>query len=285
MTWQPLIDAYHADLAVGSTMMSVFRESPGLFYGRFVSKELPAAEMGRAGRLGGLLHAAIEGAELQVAEHNDKAVSSRNSKAYRKYKSKYGRLACTLPEAKIITGAIHRLANPNTPQSRLAKWLLVDCPGKREYSHRWTHPSGETCKVRFDVLPDPGEGLPGVEHCFVDLKFVENCTLDAFRRNTENFGLHVQGALYSQGYFDLRGEWPVVTYVVIGNAWPYPILVTTLSETFIEMGLDQVQKDLNGISECRKTGKWFSAEELESDTTDMEPSDYFLRKYQRNLDE
>ncbi len=285
MSWHPNIEDYHASPEVGSSMLKTFRDSPGLFYGQWVKKSIPRDPPNKAMILGSLMHSLVEAEELVVAQHNGKRVGSRNSKAFRKCAAEHGRLACTGPEINLVTGALEVLKTRNTPHAKLARWLLLECPGKREYSPRWKHNSGEICKVRFDSLPDAGQGLPGVEHSFADLKFVNECTLDAFRRNMEKYGKGCQGALYSQGYCALRGEWPVACFVLIGNARPHPILVTTLSETFIEVGLDLNQQALNGIAECRKSGRWFSEEEISEDVSDLEPSYYFLKRYQKGLEE
>lgn len=285
MTWAPGIEEYHRSPEIGSSMLSTFRESPGLFNGQWITKTIEPEKPRKSMIMGSLLHSHFAGEVIQVAEHHGKPVGNRNSAAFRACFKEHGYLACTGPEAEIILGATLALKAGATPYARLARWLLFECPGKREYSHRWKHPSGETCKVRFDSLPDPGEGLPGAEDSFADLKFINNCNLDAFRRNVENFGTFCQGALYSQGYVDLRGSWPVVSYVMIGNSPPHPILVATLSEAFIEMGVDQVQKDLNGIVKCRHTRRWFSEEELSDEVPDLAPSYWFLKRYEEGLSE
>ena len=280
MTWQPDIETYHADDATGSTMLSVFRESPGLYHGRYITGEILPPAMGKPANLGSLIHAHLEGETIQPAP-----VLKRNAKAFKECRAEHGRLACTKPEAEIVLGATLALMNPGTPMAKLAKWLLIDCPGKREYSHRWKHPSGEVLKCRYDVLPDQGQGSPRVEHEFVDLKFVGECKFPAFQRISAQFGRHCQAALYSHGYQDLRGEWPVVTYVIIGNAPPFPIKVCTLSERFIEIGLDQIQADLAALAECRKSGKWFDAEELEAETVpELEPPHWLARQHEERME-
>ena len=133
-------------------------------------------------------------------------------------------------------------------------------------------------KCRWDVLPDPGEGLPDTEHCFADLKFVEVPNLRAFTRISAGYDRHCQAAVYSRGYHDLREAWPVVAYVIVGQRKPHPIICCTMSERFLEIGFETIDDDLAGLASCRKSGLWYSEEELEEAIIpDIEPP-YWLDK-------
>ncbi len=280
--WAPSLTDYHADnAAVGSTMLGDFRSSPGLFHGRYVSGSIPPTEVGRAAHLGTLLHLLVDGQELHIAPK----AKTRAHGNFIACQEEFGDAACVQGEFDQVSGAFEALSCAITPMAQLAKWLLLDCSGQREYSHRWEHPSGVTCKVRFDVLPHIGHAIPGVEHLFADLKFVNDPSMDSFAAISAKFGRHHQAALYSLGYLNLRGSWPVVCYVVIGNTPPHQIKVCTLSEGFIEIGIDQIQGDLYRLAECRRTGEWFDSEELDEEIPDIQPPGWLWHQYERKIND
>jgi len=317
MTWAPTISEYHADTsATGSTLLGWFRDDPALYHGRITGEiELPKVEKPMIyGSLAHVLAEAMEpgqsaewaklgpfavgavrkfaGATLAVAPLDARRGSwvKRGVKtSWADHLAEHDALACTRPERDVVVGGLLALVTRDTPQARLARWLLIDCPGRREFSYRWMHKSGVECKVRYDSLPDSeyvGEkfGIEDPFPCFVDLKFTGKPDKAEFERSTFYFDRHCQGGLYATGYHELYEEWPTVFYVAIGSAPPHKILVHALGEKFLRKGVEQIEKDLEALAQCRKTGRWFAPDELAKGVSQLEPPRWLQEKTEITID-
>jgi exodeoxyribonuclease VIII len=122
--------------------------------------------------------------------------------------------------------------------------------GRSEVSVFWQDgPTGETCKVRLDRLPDGGTAI-------VDIKTCMDARRDAFMAHAFDFGYHIQAAYYLD-IATLAGL-EVTDFVILAveKDAPHAVSVFRLSERAIEAGRAQYRKALAIYSACRQSEVW-----------------------------
>ena len=144
-----------------------------------------------------------------------------------------------LDQADRIVEAVHR----NKPAAE-----IINAPGLAQACHRWTHPSGMPCRLRYDKVWEADRDPP---HAVMELK-VWTCKPHRIINEIYDRGAHRQQALYRQGFLDLWGVAPPVVLVVASSdaSW---VDVSTMDERFLEMGRQDVDAALADMRECLET--------------------------------
>lgn len=108
--------------------------------------------------------------------------------------------------------------------------------------------SGLLCKARPDIWSN---------NFIVDLKTTSDASADAFAKSIYNFGYHLQCAMIHDGLNTLYGhEKTNFVFVVVEKEPPYAVVVYTLDEDDLSLGLKQVKETLLDIRESTESNHW-----------------------------
>lgn len=126
-------------------------------------------------------------------------------------------------------------------------------------------------------------GLPGIQArpdwgnrdgTFPDLKTTS--TLEKFSRSVVEYGYHIQAALVRRCAKAHGINSTVHRLIVVEREWPYRCQVMTLSDEYMEIGEETVERELTRLAQCYRNEDWFSCEEH----VVLEPPRWLLEKVQ-----
>ena len=125
--------------------------------------------------------------------------------------------------------------------------------GEHEKPIHWVDElTGETCKIRLDVLSEI-DGRPLI----VDYKTAEDASTDAFMRAAIKHGYSFQAAMYSEGVEKVTGEKPLFVFIAQEKKPPYSVNILQADELFIKHGYDIFRELLGIYHECKTTDNWY----------------------------
>ena len=237
-------------------MLSTFRESAALAYGRYVAQTIPPEKSSDSLLIGSLVHLLILEPDKWDAEVEEVDARDKRAKAYKTATQDYpDKLIALAPDVERAKQIARSVLEPRTPDAELARDLLIDSPGVSEYSHRWTDAAtGVPLKVRFDRVTETAKGPTDVS-----LKTAADPSKSAFWRALWRYGYHIQAALYGEGFADLTAQEPDTIFVVVRNQAPFEVAVYLASPELIAKGREQLRKDLSALAACRLSdGPWMS---------------------------
>lgn len=245
-TWTPTPGEYHGDLAHWSpSMFAVWRESPALALGRFVTRRWPAPEPSWSMVAGSAVNAALLGLwerQIYVAP-----VDGRGNKTFRTaQQGRPEKLVITQAEAELAREIADAILEPQTEAAELARALLVDAPGFSEWAQRWEEPSGLGLKQMTDravwLL-----GRPAV----VELKTAMDPSPSRFRWSAREYDYAHQLAHNRRG---LRracgGEQPDTYLVAVRNAPPFEVVVYRPSAEALDRIEEQLEREIVEVAEA-----------------------------------
>jgi hypothetical protein len=253
---------YHACAAISVSKLKIFRHSPALYHGRFVTKTIsppeptPALLFGSAagtlileGRdvFNGSYYIIPEGVgRVRVA---DKAV--REDLAAKNP----GKEALSHETAVAIT-----TMNRNVHSHQLAGPLLAAC--KPEIT--WRIP-GElfNMQVRTDAFSEEGCELTQRLPFIADLKTIAalpDDEPDVISRQIMSFSYHLQAVIYRSVVSEVlkfKDDWqPPFYFIFVAKEPPYSVKVVELDQTALDLAYRQVSDTLHRLKECYRTGRW-----------------------------
>jgi len=115
---------------------------------------------------------------------------------------------------------------------------------------------GIKCKCRPDRIV-------ANRHIMVDVKTTDD--IDKFYWSVRDYRYHVQDASYSEGYFQLTGEWPRFIFVVVGKKRVFgrhPVRVFELSQEWKDQGRAEFMRDLEAYRDYLEFGCGLEVETL-----------------------
>lgn len=108
--------------------------------------------------------------------------------------------------------------------------------------------SGIQVKARPDYISPQG--------IIVDLKSTIDAQPKPFSRDCANHRYHVQNAVYTDGYFNVYGEYPKNFLIVaVEKTKPYAVALYTLQD-MLDQGYREYAEDLRVYGECLATDTW-----------------------------
>lgn len=132
----------------------------------------------------------------------------------------------------------------------IAKKLLT---GQHELPLFWADDmTGETCKVRLDVLTEVN-GQPII----VDAKTTEDASFDGFTRSAIKYGYDFQAAMYSEAVEKTTGKKPLFVFVAVEKKEPYSVNIFQADEDFVQRGYDTFRELIGIYHECKQTDNWY----------------------------
>lgn len=134
---------------------------------------------------------------------------------------------------------------------------LLTSPGQSEASI-FFEVDGIKCKCRPDRIVD--SSVFGC-HIIADVKTTDD--IDKFHWSIRDYRYHVQDAYYSDGYFQLTGEWPRFLFVVVSKKRVFgrhPVRVFELTQDDKDEGRAEFMADLERYQEFKAFGGGFEPE-------------------------
>ncbi len=105
-----------------------------------------------------------------------------------------------------------------------------------------------TCKGVLDFLEDGA---------ITDLKCTVNASLAGFPRQMDTFGVHTQGAMYSDGVRELNGGLQLpVNIIAAENEAPYAVAVYNIGEDSLLAGRFIYKRAMQRYKDCLESGEW-----------------------------
>lgn len=242
---------YHADTkSISHSALEVFRESPELYYGRYLDGRWPYPRSA-AMDLGTVVHTVLlEGKPLDdVASMIPCFALSKDGekrgKCWTDFKAEHeGEILLKQDEWHAVNFMVQAVREH--PRAK----AILDMPGEREYSIVWEDkPTGLLLKCRVDIYTAAIIG---------DLKTSRDVRPKNFASAVANMGYHRQVAMYQDGVEALTGDKLPFVFITVRNSPPYTCEVFDLDESAVELGRQQNRKLLEGLAECRDSGDWHS---------------------------
>lgn len=239
-------EEYHRDHSrVSHSMLEVFRESPRLYCGRFVTREYPS-ERTDAMDFGTATHAMLlEDRRVFVPIPRDalNADGHRKGSAWKQFAAENeGKILLTPDQQTTLECMVAELR-----RHKMAAKLL-GCRGEREHTIHWTdEATGLDMKCRIDIVLE-GMAIIG------DYK----TSADAAKFDTQlyDLGYHRQDALYRDAVKGVTGELPQFLFVVQQKSPPYTVRVVPLSPQLVTIGRMQNRQDIAALISCRGADCW-----------------------------
>lgn len=263
-------EVYHADYAIGSSMLETFRSSRREYYERFVARTLPPKESTPAMLLGDLVHLlvlepdrfehAVAEPYPELAPDGKKWLRRKGSDHERWWaeeeEARRGKIACsveTIDTAKTVAQAVRR-------HPVVERMLQV---GVTERSLWWTdEESGLECKCRFDIVTPDGLAM--------DLKTTRCVAPGAYARQVMALGYHRKAAHYLDGLRRYAGAAAAFVHVAAETSYPFRVAVYAIDDFDgggDSLGQQQRRETLRQLADCVAKDEW--QEPWESHVTDL----------------
>lgn len=258
-SWTPTNAEYHARKDLwSSSMLKVFRESPALAQGRFVTGRFHSPDATASLILGSAVNIMLLQPELERELLITAPAKTRGAKAYAEtvagHPEKLVLTESEIPVANAIADAVRR---PRTPAARIAHELLLSGEGYSEYATTWDETVGGVtipCKCMVDRVRMIA-GRPVI----IELKTTLDPEPEAFRRQAWNLEYHCQAAFNRRGMRRVLGvPAPTLLMVAIRNDEPYEVAVYEVMEEVFQLGTEQIESDLSRLAMAMITGEWWA---------------------------
>lgn len=247
---------YHKHPAVSKSALDSINKSPAYYQWSLTHEREETPAM----RLGSAVHTAVLEPEEFVDRYVKAPLCDRRTKAgkalWAEFQEEY-QSHIVLSDQDWQTCMDMADAVKRNPQ---ASRLLRN--GQAEYSYFWEERSREM-KCRPDYLTDD---------YIVDLKTAMDASPSGFAKSVMNFRYHVQQAHYTAG----RGMPDEFYFIAVEKTAPYLVGVYVLDPAFLEMGLDERERNLDTLERCEESGEWPSY--TDSVITRLEPPAWALPK-------
>lgn len=274
---------YHADEAIGASMLEDFRQSRRLYEGRYITKTIPPREVTPAMELGTWIHTRLLEPEQYFATLADPLPEEApdGKKWLRRKGSDHERWwadELAKREGKIAIDKYTRAKIEDIAASVLSKkWAALLQNGQPEYSIFWTDTeTGLPCKCRVDWFSARS----------VDLKTTERPWPAAFVRTAVDLGYHRKRAHYLAGIRALTCESdPPLLHIAVGTVPPYSAGAYNLGDYDSRMnaplGAIERRHTLNELALCCESGDF--SDPWESAIMDVELPAYAFTQQQYHI--
>jgi PDDEXK-like domain of unknown function (DUF3799) len=239
---------YHADEAVGNSMLSSLKDSPAHCYALHMAPGRPERAETDALRLGTLTHTAVLEPAQYKARYTVKPeglnLSTKEGKAW---KGAMGSLEIiTQDEAQMVESQRAAILGN-------AELASLFASGRPEMSAFWIDSAtGLRCKCRPDWLHFTGPNRVRV----VDLKTTNDITLDSVSKSIGNFGYHRQQAHYTRGLEACGLVVEDFVFAFVTKAYPFFALPYRIEDASLAQGYEEVSELLSLFSNCKRANEW-----------------------------
>lgn len=238
---------YHLDFGrISNSMLSVFRESPLLYYKRFVERSV-ADEETEALRVGRMVHAWLLERPTFWSRYCRELIADRRTKAGKMAAQMWeslrqGREPVTVADEAMLAGIEAGVARHADLSALLVADGVVEKPIFFELE-------GVPCKARPDkVFPEA--------RLILDLKSSASADPAEFRWAVKKFWYANQAAWYLDAVGQqLRGEWTFL-FAVVQKAEPFEVSLVELPRRQVEAAREENMRDLADIKRRAESGDW-----------------------------
>lgn len=248
-------DDYHADSAVGSSGLKLIDQSPLHYWHGYLNPDRQRSEPTAAQKIGTATHTAI----LEPALFDDlytaipEGLDRRSKEGKEIWASiiESGKTPLAVSEIDRIMGMVNAVhAHPLTK-------VLFSLNPRFEQSFFWVdHETGVRCKVRPDMMIMPCEKFPN--GIIVDLKTTEDASPKEFGRSAWNYDMHLQAALYPEGFMSVLGTNapPTFFWLAVEKSAPHAPAYHVAGGMICEYGQREVNRLRSILADCQRTNKW-----------------------------
>lgn len=249
-------EAYHANPAIGRSMLWDFRKRRALFYKKYIAKTIAREGQTASMRLGSMVHTLFLEPEKFKSQHvrvPDEFVTESGALS----KSKK---AVALAEDMAELGMAPYTGEEYTKAEIMTLAITLEIGDLRkhecliEQSIQWEDElSGLTCKCRPDWLI-----FAGSTAIVPDIKTTQDISEHAFFGSAAEYGYHLQHVHYTAG---ILANFPQIEnvefmFVAVESNEPFECKVYRLVPEQVELANKQRTRLLMELAECMKTGDW-----------------------------
>lgn len=249
-------EQHHAHNAIGSSSLKLIGQTPKHYWARYLDPERKPFEQTKAMKTGTMIHTATlephrfdEWFTVMPEGLDRRTKEGKELWAQIVATGKEPLLQSDLDTAKGTAAAAH--AHPVT------RVLFDKCAAKTEVSIFWVDPeTGVNLKIRPDIMVEPCQLFPNGLIC--DLKSTDDASADGFGRSAWNWEMHLQAALYPQGFqavFKTK-EPPTFLWLAQEKARPYANQYFRCGGDLAAHGQREVRRLLAIYKRCMETGTW-----------------------------
>jgi exodeoxyribonuclease VIII len=247
---------YHSSGAISRSGIMDFLNSPYRYWANYLNPKRPSKETTLAMAFGSAFHTLmlepLRFDEQYIMKPAPVLLKDVGREAYDKHKDvcdyieKSGKTVLSINEWQ------HLMAMEDSLKSNHEAIMLI-LDGQMENSYFWTDVhSGLQIKARPDILH---------YNIIVDLKTCTSAHFKAYQRAMIDGGYHIQGAMISDGIYELTGtRIKKVINICIEKTYPYAIAIYFIDESAIEHGHQQYKQALLDMKYCFENNKWASYE-------------------------
>lgn len=235
---------YHADDAIGSTMLKIYAECPQ----KFIHTRCSEPESTDSMDLGTAVHCLVLtpenfDEEVRIAPHCDKR-TKEGKETWAHFCESSAKLVITEAQYAIAV-AIAAAVYAHPEASRLINQTGLEF----EHSGFWDDPgTGIQCKYRPDIRSS---------NWIADLKTTSDASTSGFSRSIAQYGYHVSAAHYLEGDRVLRGtEHNKFIFIAVETKPPFAVAVYVLGDIALKEGQRIRSKALDGIYNSNVSGEW-----------------------------
>lgn len=254
-------DEYHADDAIGASMLEDFYKSRRLYEGRYVTKTVPRKSPTPAMELGTLIHMRLLEPDRyhellappapELAPDGKKWLRRKDSD-HEKWWAEYeqsvaGKISIDEETIKLIEGVTQSVL------SRRWASRLLRSDGQREYSIFWTDKeTGLNLKIRVDWF----------SAICLDLKTTADPSPVKYSKTLVGLGYHRKLAHYRAGISEYTGEEAIFIHIAVGTESPFPCGAYEIDDRNYfdvrtpRLGEKQWRQLLRDLAKCYETGDW-----------------------------
>lgn len=263
-------EEYHADSAIGASMVEDFLESHRLYEGRYITHTIAPKEATPAMKLGTLVHMRILEPDRyreslaepypDVAPDGKKWLRRKDSDHEKWWQEEVAKRDGKVALEQLEIDRIEAIAE-SVLSRKWARQLLGET-GEPEYSIFWTDSeTGLRCKCRIDWF----------DRLSLDLKTTADASPAAFARKSVQLGYHRKKSHYVDGLRELTGR-TTLLHIAVSTEPPYACgayEICDLDRNRKSLGERQRRRALNEIAECTRTGDWSDSWEHEIIALDL----------------
>ncbi len=254
---------YHARPEWSHSQAEVLRESPPLFYGRYISGEYPR-EATPALDDGTIAHEALlnpNGLDGVVKIIPADVLNSQGHRKGANWKDWAADHADFIHRKASEMDTIMRMIRSACDEPR-AGWLL-ELPGPREFSIFWRDDeSGLDLRARLDIIAQVESNIllrPGDRVILCDFKTTRSYTPYTFARDAAQYGYHRQAAWYWDAAVAFGLDVQDFCLVTVDKTPAHECRVKSIGEGELLLGREQNQRDRANLAERLATDNWLAA--------------------------
>lgn len=273
---------YHADDAVGASMLEDFRDNRQEYLARHVEKTIEPKLATKAMQFGALVHLqllepdrfgeAVAEPPPETAPDGKKWLRRKGSDHelwwQQELDKREGKIVADVATLRRVHDAVAAVRQHPAAAACLAE-------GEPELSIFWTDArSGLRCKCRIDWM---NARIP------LDLKTCPDASPAAFARTVATRGYHRKLAHYRAGLEAYLGEPEPIALVAVESDWPHRVAyyeIDDLNRDGFALGDEQRRTSLQELMRCHKSGDWSEAWQQEVTTLRLAGWAFYEDEYQ-----